>query len=111
MSVSLLVKLLISFPRLAEAFRGLMEAYEEKLYVERHSNMRDVIDEWMHSDSSSDKAPLLFREGQRAAMDNGPEADGGGDVTLHQRPREQPTCPLNEKDCPFAKNTSQTKEA
>jgi hypothetical protein len=76
-----------------------MEAYEEKLYVERHSNMRDVIDEWMHSDSSSDKAPL----------DNGPEADGGGDVTLHKRLREQ--CPLNEKDCPFAKNTSQTKEA
>ena len=109
MSVSLLVKLLISFPRLAEAFRGLMEAYEEKLYVERHSNMRDVIDEWMHSYSSSDKAPLLFREGQRAAMDNGPEADGGGDVTLHKRLREQ--CPLNEKDCPFAKNTSQTKEA
>ncbi len=71
--------------------------------------MRDVIDEWMHSDSSSDKAPLLFREGQRATMDNGPKADGGGDVTLHQRLREQ--CPLNEKDCPFAKNTSQTKEA
>lgn len=86
-----------------------MEAYEEKLYVERHSNMRDVIDEWMYSDSSSDKAPLLFREGQRATMDNGPEAGGGGDVTLHQRLREQ--CPLNEKDCPFAKNTSQTKEA
>ncbi len=86
-----------------------MEAYEEKLYVERHSNMRDVIDEWMHSDSSSDKAPLLFREGQRATMDNGPKADGGGDVTLHQRLREQ--CPLNEKDCPFAKNTSQIKEA
>lgn len=86
-----------------------MEAYEEKLYVERHSNMRDVIDEWMHSDSSSDKAPLLFREGGQTTMDNGPEADGGGDVTLHKRFREQ--CPLNEKDCPFAKNTSQTKEA
>jgi hypothetical protein len=86
-----------------------MEAYEEKLYVERHSNMRDVIDEWMHSDSSSDKAPLLFREGGQTTMDNGPEADGGGDVTLHKRLREQ--CPLNEKDCPFAKNTSQTKEA
>ena len=109
MSMSLLVKMLIAFPRLAEAFRGLMEAYEEKLYVERHSNMRDVIDEWMHSESSSDKAPLLFREGQSAAVDSGPEADGGRDVTLHKRPREQ--CPLNEKDCPFAKNTSQIKEA
>ena len=86
-----------------------MEAYEEKLYVERHSNMRDVIDEWMHSDSSSDKAPLFFREGQRADVDSGPETDGGGDVTLHKRLREQ--CPLNEKDCPFAKNTSPIKEA
>lgn len=111
MSVSLLVKLLIAFPRLAEAFRGLMEAYEEKLYVERHSNMRDVIDEWMRSDSSSDKAPLLFREGQRASMDARTEADRGRDVTLHKRPREQHTCPLNAKDCPLEKNTSQTKEA
>jgi len=111
MSVSLLVKLLISFPRLAEAFRGLMDAYEEKLYVERHSNMRDVIDAWMHADSSSDKAPLLFRESKRTSMDGGTEAGGGGDVTLHQRPREHSRCPLNEKDCPFAKNTSQKKEA
>lgn len=109
MSMSLLVKMLIAFPRLAEAFRGLMEAYEEKLYVERHSNMRDVIDEWMHSESSSDKAPLLFREGQSAAVDQGAKTDSGRDVTLHKRPGEQ--CPINEKDCPFAKNTSQKKEA
>lgn len=111
MSVSLLVKLLIAFPRLAEALRGLMEAYEEKLYVERHSNMRDVIDEWMHSESSADKAPLLFKEGKSAAVDRRAEADSGRDVTLHKRLREQPGCPLKEKDCPFAKNTSQTKEA
>lgn len=110
MSVSLLVKLLISFPRLAEALRGLMEAYEEKLYAERHSNMRDVIDEWMRSDSSSDTAPLLFKESKRAAVDSRPKAGGGGDVILHKRPREL-QCPVNEKDCPFAKNTSQTKEA
>lgn len=110
MSVSLLVKLLIAFPRLAEAFRGLMDAYEEKLYVERHSNMRDVIDEWMHSESSSDKAPLLFRESQSATLDRRAEADSGRDVTLHKRLREQPGCPLNEKDCPFVKNTNPKKE-
>lgn len=87
-----------------------MDAYEEKLYVERHSNMRDVIDEWMYSESSSDKAPLLFRESQSATVDRRAKADSGRDVTLHKRLREQPGCPLNEKDCPFAKNTSQTKE-
>ena len=85
MSVSLLVKLLLAFPKLAEAFRGVMDAYEEHLYVQRHSNMRDVIDDWMRSDSSSDKAPLLFREITESPRHRpSPETDGGGDVTPHQ---------------------------
>jgi hypothetical protein len=100
MSVSLLVKFLISFPKLAEAFRGVMDAYEERLYMERHNNMRGAIDEWMHSDSSSDKAPLLFRETGPTKLHPNPETDGGGDVTLHKRLREQ--CPISAKDCPFA---------
>jgi len=100
MSVSLLVKLLISFPRLAEAFRGLMDSYEDHLYAERHSNMRDVIDDWMQSESSSDKAPLLFREIGQTKLYPNPETDGGGDVTLHQRFREQ--CPMIGIDCPYA---------
>ena len=100
MSVSLLVKLLISFPKLAEAFRGVMDAYEESLYAKRHSNMRDVIDEWMHSDSSADTPPLLFREIGPTKLHPNPETDGGGDVTLHQRLREQ--CPMIGIDCPYA---------
>ena len=110
MSVSLLVKLLLAFPKLAETCRGVMDAYEEHLYVKRHSRMRDVIDQWMHVESEADKAPLLFREA-RTTQRHRPstETDGGGDVTPHQQPREQ--CPLNAKDCPFVKNTSPTKEA
>jgi len=100
MSVSLLVKLLISFPKLAEAFRSVMDAYEESLYAKRHSNMRDVIDDWMQSESSSDTPPLLFRETGPTKLYPNPETDGGGDVTLHQRFREQ--CPMIGIDCPYA---------
>ena len=103
MSVSLLVKLLISFPRLAEALRGLMDSYEDHLYAKRHGNMRVVIDDWMRSESSSDTPPLLFREIGPTKLYPNPETNGGGDVTLHQRLRER--CPINAKDCPFATDT------
>ena len=94
----LLIKLLISFPKVAEAFRGLLDGYEEELYRRRHSDMRDVIDDWMRSDSSSDKASLLFREAKSTSIQPRREENIGRDTSLHQRPRER--CPLNEKDCP-----------
>ena len=104
----LLIKLLISFPKLAEALRGLLDSYEEELYRRRHSDMRDVIDDWMRSDSSSDKASLLFREAKPTSIQSRREKNIGGDTSLHQRPRER--CPENEKDCPLEKNTSPKKE-
>ena len=64
MSVSLLVKFLISFPKLAEAFRGVMDAYEERLYMERHNNMRGAIDEWIAPSQADtrrlDPRPLFY---------------------------------------------------
>ena len=104
----LLIKLLISFPKVAEALRGLLDSYEEELYRRRHSDMRDVIDDWMRSDSSSDKAPRVFREAGSTSIQSRREKNIGGDTSLHQRPRER--CPLNEKDCPLEKNTSPKKE-
>ena len=94
----LLIKLLISFPKVAEALRGLLDGYEEELYRRRHSDMRDVIDDWMRSDSSSDKASLLFREAKSTSIQPRREENIGGDAPLHQQPRER--CPVNEKDYP-----------
>jgi hypothetical protein len=106
--VSLLIKLLIAFPRLAEALRSIIDRYEEHLYVNRHRNMRDVIDDWMQSDSSSDKSSLLYQEARSTGVDATTEGVDWGDVTPHKRLGEQ--CPLNVKDCPCARNINPTKE-
>lgn len=110
MKLSLLIlKLLVVFPRIAEALRGLLDDYEKECYRRRHSRMRGVVDAWMLSDSPPLKTPRVYREaGQTSIHDRG-EEDLGDDATLHKRLREQP-CPVNEKDCLSEKSISPKKE-
>lgn len=103
----LLLKLLLAFPKVAEALRGLLERYEEERYRRRRSRMGGVIDAWMHTESTSDTSPRVFREARPTPLQSRGEENLGGNTSLHQRTRE---CPLNEKDCPLEKNTSPKKE-
>lgn len=103
--VALLVKALFLFPKLEGLLRRAFQDYEHQQYLKRHRAYGDVIDEWMRDAPSDQDEDTGVPEGvgYASVLHNG-ETDNRQNASLHQRPREQ--CPLNEKDCPFGKNTN-----
>lgn len=57
-----IVKLLLTFPKLADLFFEIQEAYVKKTKIERHKRSSELIDEWVRGDSKADKAPRVHRE-------------------------------------------------
>lgn len=69
--IASIVKLLIAFPKLADLFFKVQEAYVKKTKLDRHKRSAALIDEWVRDPSQANKdtgvhrkapSPQLFRE-------------------------------------------------